>query len=39
MDLIKTNPYGIQLGYIRNANIDFEIGADEKDSINDLRSN
>lgn len=36
MDLIKTNPYGIQLGYIRNANIDFEIGADEKDSINDF---
>lgn len=36
MDLIKTNPYGIQLGYIRNANIDFEIGEDEKDSINDF---
>lgn len=36
MDLIKTDRYGRQIGYIRGADIDFEIGADEKDSINDF---
>ena len=36
MDLIKTNPYGRQIGYVGDANIDFEVGEDEKDSINDF---
>ncbi len=36
MELIKADEYGRQLGYIQGANIDFEIGADESDSINDF---
>jgi hypothetical protein len=29
MDLIKTDQYGRQIGYVQGANIDFEVGADE----------
>lgn len=36
MELIKTNPYGRQIGYVMNANFDFEVGEDEKESINDF---
>ena len=36
MDLIKTDQYGRQIGYVQGANIDFEVGADEADSINDF---
>lgn len=36
MDLIQTDKYGKEIGYVMNANIDFEIGAEEKDSINDF---
>ena len=36
MDLIKTDQYGRQIGYVQGANIDFEVGADESDSINDF---
>ena len=36
MDLVKTDQNGRQTGYVRGANIDFEIGADESDSINDF---
>lgn len=36
MDLIKTDKYGRQIGYVQGANIDFEVGADESDSINDF---
>ena len=34
MELIYTDPNGKELGYILNANIDMEIGEDEKNSIN-----
>ena len=34
MDLIRTDIYGRELGYVLNANIDFEIG--ESDNINDF---
>ncbi len=30
MDLIKTDQYGKPIGYVQNANIDFEIGENEK---------
>ena len=36
MELIYTDPNGKELGYILNANIDMEIGEDEKNSINDF---
>lgn len=36
MDLIKTDKHGRQIGYVQDANIDFEVGADESDSINDF---
>lgn len=36
MDLIKTDQYGRQIGYVQGANIDFEVGANESDSINDF---
>lgn len=36
MELIWTDSNGRELGYIQNANIDMEIGEDEKDSINDF---
>ena len=36
MDLIKTDQYGRQIGYVQGANIDFEVGTDEADSINDF---
>ena len=36
MDLTKTDQYGKPIGYVQNANIDFEIGENEKDSINDF---
>lgn len=36
MELIQTDIYGKELGYVMNANIDFEVGAEEKDSINDF---
>lgn len=36
MDLIRTDIYGKELGYVMNANIDFEVGSEEKDSINDF---
>lgn len=35
MDLIKTDANGREIGYVMNANIDFEIG-DNDDSINDF---
>ena len=36
MELIYTDPIGKELGYILNANVDMEIGEDEKSSINDF---
>lgn len=36
MELIYTDLKGKELGYILNANVDMEIGEDEKDSINDF---
>lgn len=36
MDLIRTDTTGRALGYVLNANIDFEIGDDESNSINDF---
>lgn len=36
MDLIWTDIYGRELGYVLNANSDFEIGAEETESINDF---
>lgn len=36
MDLIYTDQNGREVGYVLNANIDFEIGEEEKDSINDF---
>lgn len=36
MELIHTDIYGREIGYVLKANIDFEIGEDEKDSINDF---
>lgn len=36
MDLISTDVYGRETGYVLNANVDFEIGEDSKDSINDF---
>lgn len=36
MDLIATDIYGRELEYVQKANIDVEIGEDEKDSINDF---
>lgn len=36
MDLIQTDIYGREDGYVLKANIDFEVGEDEKDSINDF---
>ena len=35
MDLIRTDIYGRELGYVMNTNIDFEVG-EENDSINDF---
>ena len=36
MELVYTDPIGKELGYILNANVDMEIGEDEKSSINDF---
>jgi len=36
MELIVTDILGRETGYVLNANIDFEIGEDAKDSINDF---
>ncbi len=36
MDLIKTDQYGRPLGIVRGNSIDFEIGVDASDSINDF---
>lgn len=36
MELIRTDKYGRELGYVLKANIDFEVGEDEQDSINDF---
>lgn len=36
MDLIWTDVHGKEMGYVLNVNSDFEIGAEEKDSINDF---
>ena len=30
MELIYTDPKGKELGYVKDADIDFEIGSDEK---------
>ncbi|MFR1054110.1 MAG: hypothetical protein ACLSFB_06500 [[Clostridium] scindens] len=36
MELIQTDILGREEGYVLKANIDFEVGEDEKDSINDF---
>ncbi len=36
MDLIYTDATGKELGFVQKANIDFEVGEDEKDSVNDF---
>ena len=36
MELIYTDSTGKELDFVLNANIDMEIGEDEKDSINDF---
>lgn len=36
MELIYTDSTGKELGFVLNANIDMEIGEDEKNSINDF---
>jgi hypothetical protein len=36
MELIYTDPKGKELGYVKDADIDFEVGSDEKNSVNDF---
>ena len=36
MELIYTDPKGKELGCVMNADIDFEVGSDEKNSVNDF---
>lgn len=36
MELTKTDPQGKAVGYVTKTDIDFEIGEDESDSVNDF---